>query len=319
MDYQSGRLLEKGDTIGLIAPAGPVQKDRLEKAIFQIESMGFHVEVGEMCYENYGGYLAGHPELRVEELHSMFTNPSIDAIFCLRGGYGSPQLLDKLDYELIKKHPKLFVGYSDITALHIALQQKSNLITIHGPMPASDLIEADDFTISSLLNVLMIDRPLRVIKNPNKEEIECLVPGFSHGILTGGNLSLVTHLLGTPFEIDTKGKILFLEEIGEEPYKVDRMLTQLALAGKFSDAAGIILGSFMNCNEKGNHDHFQIEDLFEKIIAPFAKPTIYNVCAGHCRPTLTLPLGVSAYLDADEKILLLKGIVNNQEVINFEK
>lgn len=307
LGYQRGKGLKQGDLIGLTAPAGPVELGQLEMAIFTIEAMGFQVKVGQTCYENYGGYLAGSPQLRADELNAMFAHPKIAAIFCLRGGYGSPQLLDKLDYGLIQQNPKLFVGYSDITALHIAFQQKANLATIHGPMPASDLISTDNFTIQSLLNILKANHSIGIIKNPGDEKIGCLVPGFAHGVLTGGNLTLVTSLLGTPYEIDTKGKILLLEDIGETPYKIDRMLTQLALAGKFSDASGIVLGSWTDCQPKGVQKQFQIEDLFENIIAPFGKPTIYNVRVGHCNPTCTLPLGINAYLEADARILFFKG------------
>lgn len=305
MDYKHGKLLQKGDTIGLTAPAGPAKADKLEAAIHVIKDMGFKVEVGQTCYVNYGGYLAGPPELRARELNAMFANSSISAIFCLRGGYGSPQLLHMLDYDLIYRNPKIFVGYSDITALHIALQQKSKLATIHGPMPATDLIDADEYTISNLLNAIMHPRPLGMLKNPDHEDIGCLVPGFAQGVLTGGNLTLISSLLGTPYEIDTKGKILFLEDIAEEPYKIDRMLTQLTLAGKFSDVAGIILGTWTNCNSGEGQESFQVEDLFEKIIAPNNKPTIYNVRAGHCQPALTLPFGEVAYVDATNKTFLL--------------
>ncbi|MBS4177945.1 S66 peptidase family protein [Lederbergia citrea] len=301
MRYQQGRALIKGDKIGLTAPAGPVKSEQLQQAIFAVEELGFKVEVGMTCHEEYGGYLAGPPKQRAHELNWMFANPEIKAIFCLRGGYGSPQLLHLLDYELIARHPKMFVGYSDITALHIAIQQKSNLATIHGPMPASDLILADDFTKTSLLKILMGDQPLGLINNPNNEEIHSLIPGFATGVLTGGNLSLVTSLLGTPFEIDTKGKLLFLEEIGEEPYKIDRMLTQLALAGKLADAEGIVLGTWIDCESEKYEDGFQVKDLFEKIIAPFGKPTIFNVRAGHCKPALTLPFGVLASIYTEEK------------------
>lgn len=301
-----GRALKNGDKVGITAPAGPVKEEQLLLAVSVVEEMGFQVEIGLTCYEEYGGYLAGRPEFRANELNWMFANREITAIFCVRGGYGSPQLLHLLDYELIARNPKLFVGYSDITALHIAFQQKSRLATIHGPMPASDLILAGDDTKASLIRLLTDHRPLGLVKNPDHEEIGCLVPGFAEGVITGGNLSLVTGLLGTPFEIETEGKILFLEDVGEEPYKIDRMLTQLALAGKFSDAAGIILGTWSDCESKANRDSFQVQELFEKIIAPFGKPTIYNIRAGHCEPALSLPFGVRAYVDAGKRKLVIR-------------
>lgn len=304
MNLNRGRALKNGDKIGLTAPASPVDKEQLDEAVSLIKKLGFQVEIGLTCYENYGGYLAGPAKLRACELNWMFSNPEIAAIICLRGGYGSLQILPFLNYGLIARNPKWFIGYSDITALHIALQQRSNLATIHGPMPASDLISADEFTIKSLLNIVT-GTPLGQIVNPDGEGIACLVPGFAQGLLTGGNLSVLVSTLGTPFEIDTCGKILFLEDVGEEPYKVDRMLTQLALACKLSDAAGIVLGTWKDCQSK--KDGFEIGDLFNKIIAPLGKPTITNVRAGHCSPMLTLPFGVRAYLDAENGSLSIVG------------
>ncbi|MBW8348555.1 LD-carboxypeptidase [Bacillus sp. IITD106] len=307
MAVQKIQALKQGDIIGLTAPAGPVCKERLWLAVSKIKEMGFDVEIGDTCYENYGGYLAGTPEQRANELNSMFINQNISAIFCLRGGYGSLHLLPLLDYEAIKRNPKLFVGYSDITALHIAFQQKCHLPTIHGPMPASDLIDADDFTMQSLYSVLEIFPFEWRLENPESEPTCCLVPGMANGMLIGGNLSVIASTLGTPFEIDTKGKILFLEDVGEEPYRIDRMLTQLSLAGKLSDASGIVLGTWTDCTSERYADGFQIEDLFEKIIAPIGKPTIFNVKAGHSKPTLSAPLGLYTYIDAEKGIILING------------
>lgn len=294
-----GKALKKGAKIGLTAPAGPTDEDKLNKGITILRKLGFYVETGLTCYQNEGGYLAGSANLRANELNQMFANPDIDAIFCLRGGYGAMQILPFLNFELIAAQPKMLIGYSDITALHIALQQKSALATIHGPMPASDLISASDFTLQALLSVITNAHLGGRIENPPGEIMECLVPGNAEGILTGGNLALITSLLGTPFEINTKGKILFLEEIGEEPYRIDRMLTQLALAGKFADAEGILLGSWTGC-QSSDPKSFQVRDLFRRIIAPFGKPTLMNIRAGHCEPTVTLPFGIPAILQAEE-------------------
>lgn len=304
MTYIQGRPLKHGDKIGLTAPAGPVSDDKLNKAISVIKEMGFELEVGLTCYQNWGGYLAGPPELRANELNHMFANPEITAIFCLRGGYGSAQILPMLNYDMISQHPKHFIGYSDITALHIALQQRSKLATIHGPMPASDLIGASEFTKQSLLQTLMTSKPIGEIDNPSYEEMDYLVPGEARGVITGGNLTVITSLLGTPFEIDTAGKILFLEDIGEEPYRVDRMLTQLALSGKLQEAKGFILGSWTGCTTE-NKEVFTVENLFRRIIAPFGKPTIYNLRAGHCTPSVTLPFGREVFMQAEERFIYI--------------
>lgn len=302
-----GKRLNLGDTIGLTAPSSPAKLEIVPDAIRAVEELGFKVKMGESCYAEYGGYLAGTPELRAKELNEFFADPQIDAIFCLRGGYGSPQLLQHLDYQNIIQNPKLFIGYSDITALHIALLQNSGLATVHGPMAASDLArDCTDYTRDSLLQVLTTPDPIGKIQNPDGFAIEQLVEGVAEGEIVGGNLALVSALMGTPYELDTKGKLLFLEDVGEEPFKVDRMLTQLALAGKIEDSAGIILGTFTEC-ESPNYSHgFDMIDVFKNIIAPFGKPTIYNVQAGHCDIKMTLPFGVKARMNATNKELIIE-------------
>jgi len=299
-------MLRFGDTIGLTAPASPTKAENVPKAIQVIRELGFEVKVGKSCYEEYGGYLAGPPENRAEELNNMFSDPEIDGILCLRGGYGTPQILPFLDYDKIAQNPKLFIGYSDITALHTVFLQKCGLATVHGPMATSDLLDGDDFTKTSLLRVLMDPTPLGAIHNPEEEEIFSLVDGVAEGQIVGGNLCLVTALMGTPYELDTKGRILFLEDVGEEPFKIDRMLNQLALAGKIEDAAGIIFGTFTE-SESPNYTHgFTTIDVFKNIVAPFGKPTIHNLQAGHSNTKITLPFGVKAKLDATNRSLIIE-------------
>ncbi|MFC4620038.1 LD-carboxypeptidase [Camelliibacillus cellulosilyticus] len=300
-----GKPLKFGDTIGLTAPASPAKREKTIMAIDAVERLGFRVKVGSSCFQEYGGYLAGKPENRAAELNAFFQDNQIDAILCLRGGYGSPQILDRLDYSLIAEHPKLFIGYSDMTALHTALLQKCGLITIHGPMAASDLLDADSFTKQSFLRVLTDPDPLWEISNPIETRIESLTAGTATGEIVGGNLALICALLGTPYELDTKGKLLFLEDIGEEPYRIDRMLTQLTLAGKLDDAAGFILGSWTDCESEEEPGGFSVMDVFQNILKPLGKPTIYNVAAGHCDTKISLPLGVQAKLDATNQTLTL--------------
>lgn len=302
---KKGKTLKYGDTIGIVAPASPVEETEVMKAKAEFIQMGFNIRLGDSCFEHYGGYLAGTPELRAADIHAMFSNQDIDAIICLRGGYGSPQLLNLLDYHVIANNPKLFVGYSDITALHIAFLQKAGLMTIHGPM-ATRFGNLDPFSKDYMIRALMVPEPLGQIANPECEPTCCLVKGKAQGRIVGGNLSLISATLGTPYEIDTKGKILFLEDVGEEPYAIDRMLTQLAIAGKFDDAVGIVLGTWEGCQSKVRPDSFTVEDLFDMIIAPFQKPTIYNVQIGHGEHNITLPLGVRASLDATEGVLMIE-------------
>lgn len=301
------KALKFGDTIGVVAPASPTLEENVEKAHKKLKDLGFKVKMGKSCYEKYG-YLAGTDSLRAEDINHMFRDEEVDGIICLRGGYGTPRILELLDYDLIKKHPKVFIGYSDITALHIAITRFSQLITFHGPMVASDMLgDFNQFSKKSLFNFIMEGEYLRNIKNPPGEELKTMNPGIAEGSIIGGNLSLIADTLGTPYEIDLKGKILFIEEVGEEPYQIDRMLTQLRLAGKLKEAEGIILGDFNNCVAKSSEydDSLTLEQVLEDIIKPMNKPTLFNLKAGHCEPVITLPFGARARLDGHKGELTL--------------
>lgn len=301
-----GKILKTGDTIGVVATSSPCNQEKLAK-VNELVQLGFHVKIAETCYQNYGGYLAGTPEARAKEVNAMFADPEVDAIMCMRGGYGSLQILPLLDYELIRENPKLFIGYSDITALHSALGQKANLATVHAFMASVGVLsEVDDFSRESLLRAITTPEPLGYIQNPAGEEMQCLVGGEATGPIVGGNLSLVAALMGTPYELDTRGKILFLEDIGEEPYRVDRMLTQLALAGKFDDAAGILIGTWTNCEPVKYENSFEILDVVQNIIVPFNKPTIWNLQAGHGSVNIALPFGVRSTMNASDCTLYIE-------------
>ncbi|WP_031305515.1 S66 peptidase family protein [Brevibacillus panacihumi] len=293
-----GRAWRAGDTIGIIATSSPVDQELLPKAIAEVEALGYKVKVGETCKQSYGGYLAGTPEQRADGLNAMFADDEVDGILCLRGGYGAPQILPLLDYDCIAQNPKLFVGYSDITALHTVFGQNANLATLHGPMAASDLAHGlDDWSKSYLIRALSEPEPLGDLINPPGEEIVCMVEGCASGPVVGGNLTLVAALMGTPYQLDTRGKLLFLEEIDEEPYRVDRMLTQLALGGVFEDCAGVILGTWTNCESK-KREGFSVWDVVQNIVVPYEKPTIWNIQIGHGAVNMALPFGVEATLDA---------------------
>lgn len=304
------RALKFGDTIGLIAPSSPTAKENVEKAINKLIEMGFKVKMGKSPYEGYG-YLSGTDEIRANDINEMFRDKEVNGIICLRGGYGTPRILDLIDYKIIEENPKVFVGYSDITALHIAFTQKSNLVTYHGPMVTSDMIGSfSKFSKDSLFKAIMNTEPMGKISNPEGEEIKILNGGVTEGSIIGGNLSLIVATIGTPYEIDLKGKILFIEEIGEDPYKVDRMMNQLRLSGKLREAEGIILGDFNNCESGKHNESLTLEQIFNDHIKPTGKPAIYNLKAGHCEPMVTLPFGVRAKLDADKKELqILEGSV----------
>lgn len=299
------RALRLGDTIGLIAPAGFSRKEKVKEAYDKITQMGFKVKMGKSPYEKYG-YLSGSDQIRARDINEMFKDKEVDGILCLRGGYGTPRILDLLDYEGIKANPKIFIGYSDITALHIAFNQIAGLVTFHGPMAVSDMIgDFKEFSQESLFNLIMDKKERYEMKNPVKEEIITINRGVAQGTIIGGNLSLIVDTIGTAYEIDVEDKILFIEEIGEEPYNIDRMFNQLRLWGKLERVKGIILGDFNNCKPGKPQDSLSLEEVIDDQIKPLGKPTIYNFQSGHCNPMITLPFGVKARLDGGKKELVI--------------
>ena len=215
-------------------------------------------------------------------------------------GYGCTRILDLIDFNIIRDYPKIFIGFSDITALHIAINQKSNLATYHGIM-ASSIQKWDEFTYASLIEALTFQDKL-VIKNPYDEKFISLYDGSCEGRLIGGNLSLITSTLGTEYEIDTKGKILFIEEIGEYTYKIDKMLNHLQMAGKFQNCQGIIFGEFTNCNKAFDNDE-DILNILEEIAIKNKKPTLCNLKSGHCMPMVTIPLGMICEMNSSSCLL----------------
>lgn len=300
---ESLKKLMPGDTIGIIAPAGP-SRCNIKKVYNAIRRYGYKVKIGASCYLSYNGYLAGPDEIRAKELENMFLDKDIDAIMCLRGGYGTTRILDLIDYDIIMNNPKIFIGFSDITALHIVFNQKCNLVTYHGLM-AQNSPDWDEFSYVSLINALNFEKELE-IRNPEEKNIYTIKKGYAQGKIVGGNLSLIIASLGTKYEIDTKDKILFIEEIGEYTYRIDRMLTHLYHAGKFDDCNGIIFGDFRDCR-KSNEEDSPIYNLLREIAHKCNKPAIYNLKSGHCFPMVTLPLGLECIIDASSKeILILK-------------
>ena len=262
--------------------------------------MGFRVKLGESCGKKYG-YLSGTDEIRARDINAMFADPEVDAIVCLRGGYGAMRILDLLDYELIAQHPKIFMGFSDITALHIALLERCQLATFHGPMAAANWANSplDDFSRESMYRALMHAKAAGELLNPPEYPRTGINGGQSEGLLVGGNLMLIASSLGTPWELDTRGRILFIEEIGERTYCVDRMLTQLRLSGKFNDCAGVVFGDFADCPVEYPDFGLTLEEIIRDVVVPCGKPIITGLRCGHCSPKLTLPLGVRCRMDAD--------------------
>ena len=297
-----GKKLKFGDTLGFIAPSGAVRTEgAIERAVKETERMGFKVKLGESAGQKYG-YLSGSDEVRARDINNMFADDEVDAIVCLRGGYGAMRILDQLDYELIARHPKIFMGFSDITALHIALLNRCDLATFHGPMAAANWAGSplDDFSRESMYRALMSTEPVGELRNPEGYLRQTVNPGQAEGLLVGGNLMLIASSLGTPWEIDTKGRIIFIEEVGERTYCVDRMLTQLRLAGKFEDCAGVVFGDFADCPVEYPEFGLTLEEIIRDVVAPSGKPIFTGLRCGHCTPKLTLPFGVKCRMDADE-------------------
>lgn len=302
------KSLKKGDTIGLISASSPTSPGVLPEAIKRVEALGFNVVVGDTCRERHG-YLAGSDKLRARDVNQMFRDPNIDGIFCIRGGYGAMKILPYLDYEMIKANPKVFAGYSDVTALHIAFHHKCDFVSYHTPMPSTEFVkpEMDDYTWNYFINSVMNTEASGYrLANPEGYRMTTLVSGEATGKLVGGNLTLVAASLGTPYEIDTKDKILFLEEIDEYERSIDRMLTHLKLAGKFDDVAGILLGDWTDCgpqNPERPEQSLRLQTIFEEILVPTGKPILMDVACGHCLPTMSLPLGRTITFNTDRQII----------------
>lgn len=283
--------LKKGGTIEIISPAGPIKDDSaLYKAVAFLESKGYKVKVAPNALAK-DDYLAGDDDLRLADLHEAFENPEISAILCSRGGYGCARLLNRIDYELIERNPKIFLGHSDITAF----LNNFNMPTFHAPMAVGDFAgdEIDALTGNSFFEVISGIEPPYVFKA--KDDFKVIHSGKVHGKLVGGNLSVICSLMGTEYAPDFKHKILLLEDLNEPLYKIDRMLTQLKLAGVFDDIAGLVIADF------GDTEIHR--DFLKKFV--HEKPSIYGFYASHAKSKYTLPMNTGYALDADKGTLEL--------------
>ena len=294
-----------GARVALLAPASAVPEEKLQPALNYVASLGLEAVVYPSCrFANRDGYLAATDADRAKDLNDAFADPSIDGIWCIRGGYGAHRLLPLLDAQKIRRNPKWFGGYSDVTALHTFLNQTCGLETYHCTMPSTEP-NPDEFTLCWLKKALF-GRLSGELTYPEGHRPETLVSGTVTGVLCGGNLSLLAASLGTPWEIDTRGKILFLEDIGEKTYRVDGMLTQLRNAGKFRDCAGILLGAWTDCPPEYPEKTLLLPEIFRQLIVPAGKPTLADIPCGHVLPTMTLPLGRLCTLDADQGIITIQ-------------
>jgi len=306
--------LREGDTVGLITPGTYVSDpDRLALVVRTVKYFGLRPKLGRNVGER-AGYLGGSDQQRLDDLHAMFRDPEVKAVIAIRGGYGSERLLDRIDYGLLRAHPKIFLGYSDITCLHLAIHQRAGLVTFHGPMMISAFT---DFTQKWFRRALFTAEPLGLVTNPPETNqlrpshtLRTVRPGRARGRLIGGNLSLVTRTLGTPYEIDTRGRILFIEDVDEQPYSIDGMLTQLRLAGKLDAAAGIVFGECSDCGPRdfkpAFESTFSVGEVVDQILGKLGVPVLSGLTIGHTDDQLTLPLGPLASLDADKGKLVIE-------------
>jgi muramoyltetrapeptide carboxypeptidase len=291
--------LRPGDVVGLVSPASPVEEARrIEEGTRYLEGRGFRVKIGR----NVGrirGYLAGTDQERADDLHDFFRDPDVRAIFCLRGGYGVTRLLPLLDYALIRTHPKIVVGYSDITALLLALAARAGLVSFHGPMAAVDFVgTVDPVTEDAFWEMLTGDVGDRWLPLAAPGALRILQTGRTRGRLLGGNLSLLAAMAGTPYLPDFTGSILFLEEIGEEPYRVDRMLTQLSQSGIAGEVSAILAGQFTDCEPRDPaKPSLSVEDVLHAFGQPLGVPFASQCRFGHIRTQLTLPVGLAVEVD----------------------
>jgi len=296
---QKPKRLKPGDRIALIAPASPVDEEKLRLAIESVRFLGLRPVLFPSATMRHG-YLSGPDEVRAADVNQAFSDPEINGIFCIRGGYGVTRILPRIDFEMISRNPKIFLGYSDITGLHVALNQLCSLITLHAPMPSRGFHTLDPVTLSSLADSLFSAVPTGIAPEIEEESVETINPGTAVGPIVGGNLSLLVSTLGSPYEIDTNNKILFIEEVDERNYRIDRGLTALALAGKFSDCKGIILGTWADVGDPDlpPEKNLTLCQIFNEVVKPFGKPTVNNFRAGHIYPQITIPMGVKTKLDA---------------------
>ncbi len=303
--------LKDGANVGLIAPGGVVDDALIEKCVRNLESQGFTVRTGRNIRAQRGGY-AGSVDERLDDLHAMFLDRDVGAIWTARGGSGCLALLPRLDYAAIRRHPKIVIGYSDITALHLALARHAGLVTFHGPVASSTFSE---FSVRNMRAVLMEPRPRLTLEiaaeNLARAASEpqfaprVFRAGCAEGRLVGGNLATVCAMIGTPHAAQIEGNVLFFEEVGEAPYRIDRMFTQLRQSGLLGRAAGVALGVFQKCEAVDGEPSLTLAQVLEDNLSSLRVPAAYGFSFGHIAQQVTLPVGARAALDTEARTITL--------------
>lgn len=295
--------LRPGDRVALVCASSAVPEERLEPAVNAVKALGLEPVVYPTCYYvNRHGNFAATDAQRAKDLMDAFLDPDIAGVLSIRGGYGAGRLLPMLDLDAMAATGKFFSGYSDVTALHIPLNNRG-LTTWHTVMPSTEYYqETDPFTMTELRWALFGGGP-KVLPYPEGWEAETLVPGAGEGRLVGGNLSLVAASLGTPWEVETAGNILFLEDIEEEPYRIDGMLTHLRNAGKLDACAGVVLGYWTDCVPADDKPTLSLDEVLAELLGGLKCPVLKHIPCGHSLPSVALPLGARVRLDATKKTL----------------
>ncbi|MGE7910642.1 S66 peptidase family protein [Lysinibacillus xylanilyticus] len=292
--------LQKGDTVGLVALSSPAQPEKLGDAIAFLEELGLNYIIGDTIQAKQD-YLAGSDEERLADFHDMVRNPEVKAIFCVKGGYGSARIAEKIDYGLLEENPKVFWGFSDLTYLHCAINEYANLVTFHGPLLMS-VGRIDDLSKKMFLQLFS---PMELQYTEDISPLTTIAPGVARGEIIGGNLRRLVNTLGTKFEVRTEGRILLIEELGETIPNIDAMLQQLKQARKLEQLAGVVIGSFTQTEA----DEAALFALMKDYFADLGIPVVAGFKMGHDSTNIAIPLGVDAILDAQERVLkILPGV-----------
>lgn len=298
--------LQKGDTVGIIAPSSPPNIERLTKALDFLDELGLHYVLGNTV-QLHNHYLAGTDQERAQDLQEMIEDPTIKAIFCASAGFGAARIADKIDYLLLEENPKIFWGFSDITFLHNAIGMFSDIVTFHGPTLSS--LGHENVTERTKHMFEQLFQPAEIHYDESISPLTTICGGTARGEITGGNLTLIANSLGTKFEIDTAGKILLIEDIGLEPAQIDGLLNQLRQARKFEQVKGIVIGEFTEIHPREYEDSPSLDELFESYFKDLNIPVVSGFKIGHCEPNVGIPLGVDVLLDAENKDLaILPGV-----------
>jgi muramoyltetrapeptide carboxypeptidase len=295
--------LSKGDLIGLVTPGSSVSEEELAACVIKLEALGFRTTFNDTVLSEYG-YFAGPDRERADELMDMFAREDVNGIWCVRGGYGAIRILDLLDYEVIRQNPKVLIGYSDITAILTAVYQETGLVTFHGPVGTSDF---NKFSTRSIRKVIM--EPDKGYKYPYKREKETrenpeydrytLTGGEAEGELIGGNISVLDSIIGTRFEPDFENKLVYLEDVGEKTYRIDKMVFHLLSGTNLKKAAGIVMGAFDECNIN-EEPTLSLRTALDDLLKPLGIPVSYGLSFGHIKRQVTIPTGIRAAMNADK-------------------